>query len=68
MKASLKKKVLDLTIFAEQLVTENVSVNLPHTVIFRRGCPLYWYFSDVQGRVMRRKKTNLTTDEVYKGF
>jgi len=52
----------------ESPFNESLSINIPDTVIFRKGSPSQWYFTTEQGVLLRKKKNNLTMENIIQGF
>ena len=44
-----------------------LKVRVPHTVIFKNGQPIYWYYSDKTGQIRRKKQQNLKKDKIVEG-
>jgi len=47
---------------------EKLNLRIPDTVVFRRGRPMAWYFTNSEGAVLRKKPTSLTYPEILKKF
>ena len=43
-------------------------IMLPDTVIFRNGKPYVWYFSNKEGKVLRKKELTLNLENIKKSF
>jgi len=47
---------------------EDIPIYIPDTVIVESGRLLHWYFTGVQGTILRKKFANTTSDEIEKVF
>lgn len=47
---------------------ETVSINIPHTIIFKYGHPSIWYFNSKTGKILRKKEASMAYENIYKEF
>lgn len=47
---------------------EKLNLRIPDTIIFRKGRPMAWYFTNNDGVVLRKKPSSLTYPEIQKKF
>ncbi len=47
---------------------EKLFINIPDTVVFRQGALAQWYFSNDNGELLRKKRENLTPENIIKTF
>ncbi len=47
---------------------EKLQLKIPETVVFRRGRPIAWYFTNSNGVVLRKKPTSLTYPDILQKF
>lgn len=40
-------------------------VNIPHSIVFRLGQPVAWYFSALDGRLLRKKADKLKIHKIF---
>lgn len=43
----------------EFLKTSGLNLNIPDTILFDKGQPLFWYYSNSSGRIMKKKSVLL---------
>ncbi len=47
---------------------EKLNIKIPDTIVFRKGRPMSWYFTNNEGVVLRKKQSSLTFPEITKKF
>jgi hypothetical protein len=47
---------------------EQMNICIPDTIIFRKGRPVSWYFTNHDGTVLKKKLANVTFDNIVKAF
>ena len=45
-----------------------IKINLPHTILFDHGQPLFWYFSDKEKKLKKKRRENILFDEMERKF
>ena len=64
----LKEDVYYLLWKKETPFKESLAINLPDTIFFKKGGPVHWYFTNEQGRIMRKRKINTTNQNIISAF
>ncbi|EAR90419.2 hypothetical protein TTHERM_00112690 (macronuclear) [Tetrahymena thermophila SB210] len=47
---------------------QKLNVNLPQTVIFKNSLPIFWYFTDKNGQIKKKKTEKHTPENIYEVF
>lgn len=47
---------------------EKLNLRIPDTIVFRKGRPMSWYFTNSQGAVLKKKEPSLNYEEIKKKF
>ena len=52
----------------EYLNKNALSINLPDTILFENRQPLFWYFSNPKGKILKRKTEKIRVEEILERF
>jgi hypothetical protein len=47
---------------------EQMNISIPDTIIFKKGRPVSWYFTNSEGKVLKKKGPNVTFENIVKVF
>lgn len=47
---------------------ERSNLSIPHTIIFIDGIPTTWYFTNTEGKILRKRNKNMTFENIIKAF
>lgn len=48
--------------------SEKAQITIPETVIFANGTPTIWYFTSIDGQILKKMHKNITFDNICKKF
>ena len=51
-----------------KLEASTIKINLPHTILFDHGQPLFWYFSNKEMKLKKKRRENILFGEIEKKF
>ena len=43
----------------EYLKKANLHLNIPDTILFEEGQPIYWYYTNSSGKILKKKNVNI---------
>ena len=47
---------------------EQMNISIPDTVIFKKGRPINWYFTNSEGIVLKKRQSNVNYEAIIKKF
>lgn len=72
IKKELEKDGVSASIFhliwkKNEILNENIKINIPDTILYKYGKPVFWYYSTKDG-VKRKKPENITNTNILNFF
>ncbi|EAS03820.2 hypothetical protein TTHERM_00657650 (macronuclear) [Tetrahymena thermophila SB210] len=49
-------------------IENRLQINIPDTIIFKNTLPVFWYFTDKNNNIKRKKKENTSIDNIYEAM
>ncbi|KAL4435711.1 hypothetical protein ABPG74_018262 [Tetrahymena malaccensis] len=46
-------------------IQNRLQISIPDTIIFKNTLPVFWYFTDSNNNIKRKKKENMSIDNIY---
>jgi len=52
----------------EFLKKNGLKINLPDTILFENKQPLFWYYSNAKGKILKKKTESIRIEEIIEKF